>query len=325
MFTANHYNMNLCAHYTRSSIIILYDYPTFSLFYCLACGIFSLTAIIGNSIVFYAFWISGSLNQASKMLLLSLAASDLGIGLMVLPLNAVLMSQTYGLVRSNKIIKDQNVMATCPLLKATIFLSTFFCGASLMTVGTISIHRYLSLLLHLRYRQLVTLTRIRTVLATIWITSFLAAMLEILLVLNAIINTSGVVLVISIASFAYWKIYTIALRHQNQICVQDAHQNQICQLTQFARAKKMATKTFSIFVVLVICNAPSIVTIPMFLTADTPSSLLILFTHLSIFLIFFNACLNPVVYCWKISEVRKICGNILKLLLFRKCLQSGHQ
>lgn len=324
MFTANHYNMNLCPHYTRSSLIILYDHPTFSLFYCLAFGIFSLTAIIGNSIVFYAFWTSGCLSQASKMLLLSLAASDLGIGLMVLPLNAALMSQ-YGLVCSNKIVKDQNVMATCPLLKATIFLSTFFCGASLMTVGTISIDRYLSLLLHLRYRQLVTLTRIRTVLATIWITSFLAAMLETLLALNVIINTSGVVLVISVASFAYWKIYTIALRHQNQICVQDAHQNQICQLTQFARAKKMAMKTFSIFVVLVMCNTPSIVTIPMFLTADTPSSLLILFTHLSILLIFFNACLNPVVYCWKISEVRGICGNILKLLLFRKCVLSGHQ
>lgn len=48
-----------------------------------------------------------------------------------------------------------------------------------MSVGTISIDRYLSLILHLRYRQLMTDAN------TIWITSFLTAILEILLGLNA--------------------------------------------------------------------------------------------------------------------------------------------
>lgn len=232
MFTDNHnYSMNLCEHCTRFSLITLHDYPTFSLFYCLACGIFWLTAITGNSIVFYVFWISGSLSQASKMLFLSLAPSDLGIGLMVLPLNAALMSQMHGLVRSNNIVEDRNVTISSP--QSDDFLSTFFCGASLMSVGTISIDRYLSLILHLRYRQLMTDAN------TIWITSFLTAILEILLGLNA----SGVSYFSSL--FAYWKAYTIALRHQNQICVQDAHQSQICQLTQFARAKQMAVKTLS--------------------------------------------------------------------------------
>ena len=180
MFTDNHnYSMNLCEHCTGLSLITLHDYPTFSLFYCLACGIFWLTAITGSSIVFYVFWISGSLSQASKMLFLSLAPSDLGIGLMVLPLNAALMSQMHGLVRSNNIVEDRNVMGPFLLLKATTFLSTFFCGASLMTVGTISIDQYLSLILHLRYRQLMTDAN------TIWITYFLTAILEILLGLNA--------------------------------------------------------------------------------------------------------------------------------------------
>ena len=132
------------------------------------------------------------------------------------------------------------------------------------------------------------------------------------------------VLVIFIASIAYWKIYTIALHHQNQICVQDGQQNQICRLTHFSRAKRMAMKTSSLFIVLVICDAPSIVICPMFEYSKTPSTLLTLFFYVSSFLFVSNTCLNPLVICWKIREVREIFANVFKHV-FLKCIPSGNQ
>ena len=319
--------MNQCQHFTKSSLIMLYQHPGFGLFYGVACITLSLTAIIGNSIVFYAFWISKSLNhtsQMSRMLLLSLAASDLGVGLFVLPLNAALMLQMLGLVSSNDGLRDQNMTKTCPLFKAAIFVSIFFSGALLLTIGAIAIDKYLSLYLHLKYTQLVTSARIRIAVSAIWTISFLLATLETLLGLNVIINTSGMVLVIFIASIAYWKIYTIALHHQNQICVQDGQQNQICRLTHFSRAKRMAMKTSSLFFVLVICDAPSIVICPMFEYSKTPSTLLTLFFYVSSFLFISNTCLNPLVICWKIREVREIFANVFKHV-FSKCIPSGNQ
>ena len=108
-------------------------------------------------------------------------------------------------------------------------------------------------------------------------------------------------------------IYTIALHHQNQICVQDGQQNQICRLTHFSRAKRMAMKTSSLFFVLVICDAPSIVICPMFEYSKTPSTLLTLFFYVSSFLFISNTCLNPLVICCKIREVPDF---------FCKCLQK---
>ena len=305
---------------------MLYDYPNFGVAYSAASVMFSLTAIFGNSIVIYAFWIATSMRRTSKlsrMLLLSLAASDLGVGLLVMPINAALMSQMLGIVRSDGSADDQDMTLTCPLLKTLLFFCIFFGGASLLTVGAISIDRYLALTLHLRYEQLVTSSRVRFAVSAIWITSFLAAMLETLIGFNDIINASAIVLVIVVAAVAYWKVYRIVVHHQNLICVQDGQQNQICRLTQFARAKKLAMKTFYIYVILVICDAPSLFTFPIFLLSENPTSLLTLFYYLSGFLILLNSCLNPLVYCWKICEVRETVVHVLQRM-FSKCIPFGH-
>ena len=61
-----------------------------------------------------------------------------------------------------------------------------------------------------------------------------------------------------VASFAYFKIFGIPSHHENLICVEGVQHNQICKLTNFARAKKMAMKTFYVYVILIICYTPSL-------------------------------------------------------------------
>ena len=91
----------------------------------------------------------------------------------------------------------------------------------------------------------------------------------------------------------------------------------------FARQEDGNENVFPFFV-LVICDAPSIVICPMFEYSKTPSTLLTLFFHVSSFLFISNTCLNPLVICWKIREVREIFANVFKHV-FSKCIPSGNQ
>ena len=203
------------------------------------------------------------------------------------------------------------------LIKTWQFLSIFFAGASLLTVGAISIDRFLALYLHLRYRQIVTVSRVLAVVSGIWITAFVTALFQTLTVFNDIINLTGELLVLAMASFAYITIYKIARRHHNQIYGQAQLENQNHQVTQLSRAKKLAINSLYIYIIIIICYVPSLCISLIFAMSRTPGSLLTLCYYLAASLLFFNSSLNPLVYCWKLREVREAAVDILKSLFLK--------
>ena len=97
-----------------------------------------------------------------------------------------------------------------------------------------------------------------------------------------------------------------------------------CWINSFFARQKDSNENVFPFFVLVICDAPSIVICPMFEYSKTPSTLLTLFFYVSSFLFISNTCLNPLVICWKIREVREIFANVFKHV-FSKCIPSGNQ
>ena len=306
--------MEYCDQLIKFSLIMLHEYPVFGTLYSAVSALFALTAILGNVILIYALWVASSINRTSKILLLSLAASDLSVGLLVHPLNAAMMIQMLRLSASNV---EQDATLLLPLVKTNLFFSLFSGAASLFIVGAISIDRYLAISIHLRYAVLVTPRRVRLVVFAIWITSFTAALLQSLQYFSPMISTVGVVLVMAVASFSYFKIFRTVSHHQNQICVQGAQQNQICQLSPSARAAKLAKKTLYIYIIFVICFFPSLFIFPAFEMSKAPTSLLTLFYYLAAFLILLNSSLNPLVYCWKICEVRETVADVLRRMFSR--------
>lgn len=322
--------MEHCIHILKFSIIMISEYSMFGLFHCVASLMSSLTVIFGNVIIIYAFWKASSMSLAPRILMLSLAASDLGVGLIVQPTNSVIMIKLLAVIEDDGDEGDHALYPICPLIKTWQFFAIFFAGASVLTVGAISVERYLAMSLHLRYQELVTPARVLIVVTVIWITALSTALLQTLVAFNDIINSSGVFLTISLASFAYIKIYKIARRHQNQIHDQAQLQNQDNQARQMARARKLAMNSFYIYVILLICYVPSLCISPAFMMSRSPGSLLTLCYFLSASLIFYNSSLNPLVYCWKIRELRETVVDILKrlfqdvfLVIFRKTTQPN--
>lgn len=303
--------MDQCSHVLKFSLLMIAEHPSFGLFHCVTSLMSSITVTFGNSIIICAFRKASSMTLTSRILLLSVATSDFGVGLIVQPINTAIMARMLVFMNSHGDVANPELyLMMCPLVKTWQFFSVFFAGASLLTVGAISIDRFLALYLHLRYEQIVTPARVVAVVTAIWITAFLAALLQTLTVFNDIINSTGELLVIVMASFAYIKIYKIARRHHNQIYSQAQLENQ----TQLLRAKKLAINTLYIYVILLICYVPSLCIFLIFKMSRTPGPLLTLCYYLGASLVFFNSSLNPLVYCWKLREVREAVVDILKSL-----------
>ena len=118
--------------------------------------VFSITASLGNILILIALRKVTSIHPPTKLLFQYLAITDLGVGLISQPLMATVM-----LLVDNIDIKIVNIMF------AHLFssLSITFCGVSVFASTALSVDRLLALFLELRYRHVVTLKRIRAVLA----------------------------------------------------------------------------------------------------------------------------------------------------------------
>ena len=121
----------------------------------------SVTAILGNILILIAFHKETSLHQPSKLLLRSLATTDLCAGLFSEP-----VAITYWMSVLNK---HWNICRYA--LNAHFITGHILGGASLFTLTTISVDRLLALLLGLRYRQIVTLKRAWIILFTLRVVS----------------------------------------------------------------------------------------------------------------------------------------------------------
>ena len=125
---------------------------------CVFNSFLSYTATVLNIVTIYAIRKTPSLPKPLKTLLLSLAVSDLGVGLLSEPFYIWL------LVRWSRLI-----LPSCTAFNVFFFPVRLFAGTSYLTVVTISLERFLAIHLHLRYQEIVTHKRVVAVVMSIWI------------------------------------------------------------------------------------------------------------------------------------------------------------
>ena len=256
----------------------------------------SITATLANSLILVALHKESSLHPPSKLLYRCLATTDLLVGLVNQPLYvAYWMSVVYEHWSFCRYARD-----------ATVISSYVLCGVSLMTMTAISVDRLLAMLLGLRYKEIVTLRRTYIILAIVWVGCLVAGLFSYLnyrigLWYRIITIPSG--LVISVAS--YTKIFRALSRHQAQI--QDHVQRQPSQpnALNMARYRKAVYSALWVQLALVVCYVPKFtVEIVIFLSATRFSNFFLIYGMANV-LVFFNSTLNPFLYFWKISEVRR--------------------
>ena len=273
---------------------------------CILNAYLSYSATILNVVAIYAIRKTSSLSRNLKTLLLSLAVSDLGVGLLAQPM---FVAHVMDSKQNNETNESYNAIYIACLIP-----TNFFIYASLFSVTALCADRFLAIHLHLRYQELVTYKRLATVVVSIWVISALISLIRFCLPKNimyvsfAVIQSACIVTATSLSV----KLYLTLRRHINQIQVAQVTQNDKGESVQ--RKRKSAMASLYVYLVFIVSYLPDICVL---IIIATNSELRIDVDHLKFYtttLLFLNSTLNPLIYCWKMKRIQHTIVGTLRNL-----------
>lgn len=296
-----------CAQQVEEYETLLQHQATLMLILCVLNLVFSIVAILGNLLIIRALGKTSSIPATLTTLFLSLAVSDLAMGLFAQPLFGVVIAAMFKMTVSG----HDNSDMFCPSLVTICHFSLFFLAcASLLHVTLIAFDRLLTIFLHLRYQELVTPNRVSIALVCLWLTSGAAASIYILLPSNNDRVSEVLELVgLLVTTVAYFRIYKTVRHHQNQI--QSQCQTLSAQAMETLRERKSAINALIVYIVFLACYVPYLCCTILLMVDKLRTSFLAGY-QISLFLILLNSSINPLVYCWRYREIRHISKNIVK-------------
>ena len=262
----------------------------------------SSTAILFNTVTLLAIRKTSSLPKTLRTLLVSLAVSDICVGLLGQTLYTSLLVKWLQL----KIIN-------CSIYMAFDVSIGLFSIASFLGVVAVGVDRFLAIHLHLRYNELVTYKRVIAVVISIWLLSFTLPFIVMLGldILSLVITFLGVLCFV-LTLTVYTKMYLAVRRHKSQIQVLQVGQvAQIGESANFASVVRSAVGTFYVYLVILVCYVPHFICLAA-IEINGPSIALKGFFLYSITLAFLNSSLNPVIYCWRLRHIRQAIRDILR-------------
>lgn len=252
----------------------------------------TVTATFGNGLILAALRKNSCLHPPTKLLLRSLATTDLCVGVISQP--AIVTMYSSFLAGNSEL---------CQISKDIVYTTTtIFSGISLATLTTLSVDRLLALLLGLQYRLVVTVKRIRALVTVFW---FLSTTVGIVYIWSAylyfLVSTASVLLFVAISTYCYARIFHNIRRQQAR--VQAALE---CPRTglNMARYKRTVLNALWVHTSLATCYLPFALTTAVIAVRGLNRSLIVVEAATSA-LVYLNSSLNPLLYCWKIKDIRQ--------------------
>jgi len=260
-----------------------------------------------NIVTIHAIRKTSSLPKTLKTLLLSLAVSDVGVGLLGQPFYISLL-----------VMWLQQNDPGCNTYKGFVIILLLFTLASFLGVLAVSVDRFLAIHLHLRYQELVTHKRVVAVVIFIWVLSvFFSLMIlwvpfDVGCVFVLILGVLGLLVTVGV----YIRIYLVARRHKNQIA-QGQRFAQTEETANLTNVVKSAVVIFYVFFLFLICYLPSFIVLAVYQIygPSIPLKRVLLFSWT---LFYLNSSLNPLIYCWKMTHIRYAILNILRNMSWRR-------
>ena len=280
---------------------------------CVVNSFLSYATVMLNIVLIFALRRTSSLPKTLKALILSVAVSDIGMGLLVQPLHIARLLMDMKNTNNQETYKE-----IVNVIGRTLGYVSFF------GVTTISVDRFLAIHLHLKHQDLLTYQEIVTykrVVATVILSWLLGASLALTEVLSSehVSNLAGVSVVLVCLltmGLIYFNISTVVRRHTVQVHAQPAQavapneENR----SNFERLRKTAVGTFYVYLLFLACHLPIAIVI---LTGGQKNKK----RHLMIYartLLYLSSSLVPLVYCWKFRHIRCAVKNILLNIFARQ-------
>ena len=201
-----------------------------------------------NIVTIYAIHKTATMPKTLKTLLLSLACSDVAVGLFIQPL------YTFFLINWLRLDNPG-----CNTQQVLTMLGYLFSTASFHGVVAVSVDRFLAVHLHLRYHELVTHRRVVLVVIGIWVYSAFVSFLILWGPLGTrdLVGTISFVFSFIITLVVYIRIYLTVRRHKNHIhSMQMRNEAQSEEIKNFIVLIKSIVGTFYVYLVFLICYLP---------------------------------------------------------------------
>ena len=303
--------MNISEHRHFSSFgqlhWVIYRTPFFVFIFSLNIFL-AITATLGNTLILIALYKVSSIRPPTKFLLRCLAMSDFCVGVIAQPLFATFLME---IGRGRWYI----------LFLTNITLSYTLCGFSLTTATAISVGRLLALSLGLRYRHTVTLRRVRCLVVCLLLAAMVIGFIY-SLYSKDFANSAGFVVIVTslfLSVLSHVKIFLKLRQHQAGVRQRVGHEQAIGRgiPLNIKRYKKTVWTIAWVQLALVFCYFPLFI----FLILATATYYIIgsTFQVLASTVVYFNSTLNPILFCWKIREVRQAVKTTVKEI---RCFSS---
>ena len=295
-----------------------YDaYAIISLLSAIVLGISSPVAVAGNSLVLAAIWRNPSLRTPSYILLAGLAFTDLCAGLVSVPSYIVNLYLTPSFIGTDiNLVFD---MGSWPSIYFATRIVSDGCGnyffvLTALIITLMSIERWL----HMSRRSLVTARRACVALATLLPLPIPLVVYRVRNMFEShvgVVSVCFVVFCLANTSVAYFKVFQIIRHHQQQVHVCQFSQNNGQPAINFAKYRKSVFTILYILAVFYTGYLPVAISMALILALGHWAMLSF---SVSVVFAFLSSSLNPILYLWRMKDIRNEVKEIVKRIFCKK-------
>ena len=280
------------------------------IFTCVLNALLPFAATSGNLLTIFVIYATPSLHTQQYVFLACLAASNFVLAAIAQPSYVVYKVSEmtgYGAAWCNSRVAHWFVGFTCA-------------GVSILTITAVAVDRFLAIHLHLTYVATVTVKRCVLTAVAFWVLCF-TVMTSVFFMNSDRYWTVGPIPILFFSLFlttaSYVKIFRILRRHERQIQVQarqSAWNNDSSNpRLNMKKYKKSAITTLYILALFVGSNTPILVAMVIRVFTGYSASVKLAY-ELGATVVYASSSLNPILYCWRLRDIRQAVLNTLRKL-----------
>lgn len=269
---------------------------------CIVTLLFSPITIAANGLILTAIWKNPSLRSPSYVLLAGLALTDLFTGLIVEPFFAARRI-------SDEVVNRKKNFIAGIISDGFAYFST---ALTVFVMTLMAVEKWL----YMSRRSLLTVRRVSAIYSTYSLVSIAPIVGSMYLRLHgtkvlsllAVSFFSLGAFCVGLTAFAYFKVFQIIRRHQNQV---QTLQNTI----DMKKYRKSFLTIVYIFLVFALSYSPYLCIIVIFPAIRNCGESYFATMNFCIIVVFLSSLLNPLLYYWRIKEIQDGVKRIVRKVL----------
>ena len=280
------------------------DYKWIFITIAVVNSVLALPTVLSNGLVILAIFVTSTLQSPSYILLSSLAFTDLIVGLIVNPIQAVMAVADL----------SNYTDMVCSLILPNRQIAVTLGAASFFSLVAISVDRYLAIYLKLEYRIRVTVFRVRVIVIGLWLFAVAVGFLSTTREVSFLIFPAATLFALSLVVLVV--CYVKSFRALKEHCAQINPQQEYCNTAErfcvnITKYRKVLITMAWLFAFILGCYMPMLCMIIVISFTEIKADVSAIFS-LALTAVYVNSCINPIVYMVRIEEIREACLRVLR-------------